>query len=225
MKADKGKQLDEVLKILEEGKDPVEYLESLGYKVPTQAWADLKIWARKHRPDDRKKMPDNLKLYYADHGIQRPGTAPAVKKPVENPVKPDTAVETVNFDGKEYEKYEQPTEIVQVKGKDGRIENVKLYGDKPSPTCCQPARPSGVTVPDQLPDEKPKKQLPVYAVKSNVYKTARYENSTVSPQSYKCMSFIWRDDIVKDQRELTLSVETWRKLIDEIPQALAQLGL
>lgn len=69
LKTDKAKQLDDVLKILEEGKDPIEYLEGLGYKVPTQAWADLKIWARKHRPDDRKKMPDNLRLYYATHNL------------------------------------------------------------------------------------------------------------------------------------------------------------
>lgn len=35
---------------------------------------------------------------------------------------------------------------------------VTAYIEKPSPTCCQSARPSGVTVPDDIPDDAPKKR-------------------------------------------------------------------
>ena len=79
----------------------------------------------------------------------------------------------------------------------------------PSPTCCQPARPSGVTVPDELPDI-----LPVCAVKSNV--AGKWE--------------LARNDgfvhlIYQETQCLTLHADKWLELAREIPKMLAQLGL
>lgn len=207
LRADKAKQLDEILKVLEEGKDPIEYLEGLGYKAPTQVWTDLKNWARKNRPDDRKKMPDNLKLYYADHGIQRTGTAQAIKKPVENPSKPVKAPETIFFGGKEYEKLE------------GEGKPVNEYRAKPSPTCCQPARESGVTL-DDMP-------LEIVGIMSNVkgyYQKSCIENKHLPGIDGQYVHLIWRDLVTHDERSLGLSVSEWLQLAEEIPKAMRQLG-
>lgn len=230
LKADKSGQLDAVLKILEEHGDPIEYLAGLGYKVPTQAWADLRIWTRKHRPDDLKKLPANLKLYYTEHGLKSySGGAKAMtvkQKPKE----------TVEFNGKTYERYtgegtavneyrekkpdyEPPKEVVQVKGKDGRVENVKLYGDKPSPTCCQPARESGVTL-DDMP-------LEIVGIMSNVkgyYQKSCIENKHLPGTDGQYVHLIWRDLATRDERSLGLSVTEWLQLAEEIPKAMRQLG-
>lgn len=209
LKANKGKQLDDVLKILEEGKDPIEYLEGLGYKVPTQAWADLKIWARKHRPDDRNKMPDNLRLYYAEHNlVNKTGK---VHEHNQNrvpppPPAPQKDVDNVFFGGKEHERYE------------GEGKPVNSYREKPSPTCCQPARESGVTVPDVLP-------LKIAALVSDVDPDYRYERTNINKGKQAIMRLIWREPMGGGERCLIFTAEEWKRFAKEIPQALAQLGL
>ena len=70
LKRDKAAQLDAVLQLIEEKKDPILYLAEIGYRVPTQAWADLRIWARKHRPEDAAKLPANLRQWYVEVGIK-----------------------------------------------------------------------------------------------------------------------------------------------------------
>lgn len=247
-KRDLNELLDKVLQVLEKHGDPKQLIRDEGYASPDQQWCYLKAWARTHRPEDSKKLPNNLTQYYAEHGIQNakktPPPPPKPAVPPQEPPKageplgePERAAETVIMNGKEYEKME-----------------------KPSPTCCQPAKPSGVTVPDELPgDQKehmpakeyretvkfepkvpegahsmliadeinawPEKVLTVCAVMSNVKKTARYENSTLHAGSVPYMSFVWRDDVSKEEKQLNLPASTWAGLAKEIPLALRQLGL
>ena len=94
---------------------------------------------------------------------------------------------TVEFNGKEFERM-----------------------NKPSPTCCQPARPSGVTVPDEL---------PVCAVKSRI--KGEWHLSGVEG----CVHLIWEDRMTHEERSLGLPADDWKKLAKEIPMMLMQLGL
>jgi hypothetical protein len=117
----------------------------------------------------------------------------------------------------------------------------KASAVKPSPTCCQPARESGVTVPDEIPDYKNSasclqddykptdadtapEDLEVIAVRSKVkgyYMKSDIGNGT----GQRYVHLIWWDLITHEERSLGLSVNDWLTLTEEIPQALRQLGL
>ena len=85
--------------------------------------------------------PKQIQAYLAEHGSKNPSAhIYVIRKNMEKAKQKDELAgfvpmvpekKTVEFQGKEFERME-----------------------KPSPTCCQPAKPSGVTVPDQLPEEK-----------------------------------------------------------------------
>lgn len=121
---------------------------------------------------------------------------------------------TVTFGGKEYEKMEGP-----------------------SPTCCQPAPESGVTVPDEIPDSKPTApdmnptdadRRPVYPInggkieffvreissKTGVWK---YEEST---NRYVFAAWKWEGN---DKNVMRMRIEDWLNLAAEIPEALKAL--
>ena len=123
--------LDEILNVIESHGDPIAWFEKEGYAFPFSGWSNLKKWAQTTRPDDFEKLPKDMKLYYAKHGIQRHGKAGDAAKPGEpsgGTIKAGETVivgdsydqEKIFFGGKEYEKM-----------------------DKPSPTCCQQAKQSG----------------------------------------------------------------------------------
>ena len=76
--------------------------------------------------------------------------------------------------------------------------------------------------PDVLPEGM--KPLKIRAVDSNAYQTARYENSSLPSGGVQFMTFAWHDS-AKGPCELQLAVSTWKRLINEIPVALKQLGL
>lgn len=139
--------LDEILKVIEAHGDPIAWFEKEGYAFPFSGWSNLKKWAQTTRPDDFKKLPKDMKLYYAKHGIQRHGKASDAAKPGDNTTEGDKAPETVVMNGKEYEKMDG---IHAYPGLPGAAEKdiygrhpVTAYVEKPSPTCCQPAKQSG----------------------------------------------------------------------------------
>ena len=110
------------------------------------------------------------------------------------PMVPDKKPEKVNFNGKEFEKME-----------------------KPSPTCCQPARPSGVTVPDQLPEEKPKKPSLRIREADGAVGTWR--------RNYETVSFIKPGDRPgEDDQEIDLTAEEWMAIMAELPNVLDLFG-
>lgn len=148
---------------------------------------------------------------------------------------------------------------------------------RPSPTCCQPARESGVEVPDELPEEEPKtvefngkeyeklepekmtnlpfdprnpeaslpgkvdmNSIEVYVEKKSEPKPepmeivgvrsrvkGYYMKSEVNPtlaNGARYVHLIWRDLVTREERSIGLSVEEWKQLAEEIPQAMEQLG-
>lgn len=120
---------------------------------------------------------------------------------------------------------------------------------RPSPTCCQPARESGVEVPDELPEEEPKTvkfsgreyeklepekedpsvnrepdSLDIAAVRSRAANGYKYER-IFGIGSEDNVALIWRDPVSRGENSLIFSVENWQRLAEEIPQMLKQLGL
>lgn len=144
--------------------------------------------------------PKTIQIYLADHGSKNPSAhLYAIKNGMKKKAQQKDELagfvpmdlkkkkpEKVNFNGKEFEKM-----------------------DKPSPTCCQPARPSGVTVPDQLPEEKrPFKVIEAEGVSG----TWRYDGSCLL--KYKTPGY-----------EITMMVEDWLAMTAELPNALALFGI
>ena len=227
MRRDRVETLNGILDALKKGEHPYDYLESVGYMNPHQAYVDTRIWARKYNHDAFEQLPVSLKKLQV-----KPKSAPInfkeepapdlragealplklPKKPVENRVEEDKAPETP-------EKRESgDDEYLDVQS---RVNEVFFGGkayekmDKPSPTCCQPARPSGVTVPDVLPEEP----LKICAVKS------RIKGEWHLSQVQGCVHLIWEDKITHEERSLGLPAADWQKLAKEIPVMLMQLGL
>ncbi len=223
--------LEGVLEVLNRKGDPIEYMKEQGYANPHQAFVDLRNWANAHGKN-QGRLPANLNTYYADIRRQKDNPPPAEEKPSENPTETQTTVETIFFGGKEYEKLK------------GENTPVNEYREKPSPTCCQPAKPSGVTVPDVLTHDlventrktmkmKPgdlnevkhnmfvadeihawPTDLPVCAVKSNV--AGKWELARTD-------GFVHL--IYQETQCLTLHADKWIELAQEIPKMLKQLGI
>ena len=140
--------------------------------------------------------PKTIQIYLADHGSKNPSAhlyaiKNGMKKKAQQkdelagfvPMVPEKKI--VEFQGKEFERME-----------------------KPSPTCCQPARPSGVTVPDQLPEKKPSFKI-------------REAEGTCG---------IWRNDgngwisYLKGDNWAKMRVEDWLAMMAELPNVLKLFG-
>lgn len=113
----------QLIEAIADGVDPMEKLRELGYKQPNQAYQDIKNTCRKKAPELADQLPERTRG-------PRKGRQGMKKKEAEKPEPDSGNPETKILNGKEYE----------------------LAG-KPSPACCQPARPSSVTVPEELPGE------------------------------------------------------------------------
>ena len=107
-----------------------------------------------------------------------------------------------------------------------KIASIQAIPKKPgSMTCCAPARESGVTVPDEIPEEKLPEPMEIVGVRSRV--KGYYMKSEVNPalvDGNRYVHLIWRDLVTREERSIGLSVEEWKKLAEEIPQAMKQLG-
>lgn len=157
--------------------------------------------------------PKQIQVYLAEHGSKNPSAhlyaiKNSMKKKAgteldsghpENKQKDELAgfepfapgKKTVTFGGKEFEKMEGP-----------------------SPTCCQPARPSGVTVPDQLPEEKPKR--PAIRIREADGAVGTWRNTSEWFISFKMPA---RGPEDEDQ-EIELTAEEWLAISAELPNVL-----
>lgn len=148
--------------------------------------------------------PKQIQTYLAEHGSKNPSAhlyaiRNSMKKKAEPKQKDELAgfepfvpeKKTVTFGGKEFEKM-----------------------DKPSPTCCQPAKPSGVTVPDQLPEEKPKR--PAIRIREADGAVGTWRNTSERFISFKMPA---RGPEDEDQ-EIELTAEEWLAISAELPNVL-----
>ena len=182
------------MEAVDAGENVFDYLEKAGYKNPSSTWYMLKQHAKKHDQDLYERMAA------VAVGRRKPNPAPAKAKPVETPVISPEEAEPVFFGGKAYE---------------------KMSG--PSPTCCQPAPPSGVTVPDELPEES--KPLMIAALMSSVDPDYKYELIKTHTMNDIHMALCWRDKLCKQEHNLIFTPAEWKNLSKEILTALEQFGI
>ena len=148
--------------------------------------------------------PKEIQRYLAEHGSKNPSAhiyaiRNSMKKKAEPKQKDELAgfepfvpeKKTVTFGGKEFEKMEGP-----------------------SPTCCQPARPSGVTVPDQLPEEKPKR--PAIRIREADGAVGTWRNTSERFISFKMPARGPKDE----DQEIELTAEEWLAISAELPNVL-----
>jgi hypothetical protein len=181
------------------GEKVFDYLRSQGSKNPSAYWYQIKQTAKLQDPDLYEKLSVIRTNDRKPH--QEASKAPVTVDLGEHPEQVKEAVNRVFFGGKEYEKLEG-------EGK-----------PKPSPTCCQPARESGVTL-DDMP-------LEIVGIMSNVkgyYQKSCIENKHLPGIDGQYVHLIWRDLVTHDERSLGLSVSEWLQLAEEIPKAMRQLG-
>lgn len=212
---DMGKMMDmanEVMDAYARGESIYEWLEAHGYKNPSSMWFQMKQAAKKVDPDLYDRMCDAIT------STKRKPKAQRTVKQLTPPPKPK----------------EEPKEIPQA----GEPMPVAVQG-KPITTCCAPARESGVTVPDEIPEEVPEtvefndkgyirqepEPMEIVGVRSRV--KGYYMKAEVNPEQVNVTGYvhlIWRDLMTREERSIGLSVEEWKKLAEEIPQAMKQLG-
>ena len=230
-----------------DGKDAFDVLKNMGYVTPYYALRDFKIWAVNNDPDLNEQLA-GISVRAPERKRVQAKPAPAKKNPSETKAKEQKPPETVVRDGKEYEKLEPAPKPEEPKETPQAEEPMPVtVQEKPITTCCAPARESGVTVPDEIP-EKTKKDdafkkvaeamkkvaytgktdpepMEVVGVRSRVkgyYMKAEVNPALVDENRY--VHLIWRDLVTRDERSIGLSVEDWMKLAEEIPQAMKQLG-
>lgn len=216
---DMGKMLDmanAAMDVYARGGNIYDWLEAQGLKNPSSEWYQMKEAAMKHDPD----------LYARMCEVRQARRKPKESKPEVLPREPE----------------EKPKEIPLP----GEALPVTVRGKRIT-TCCAPARESGVTVPDEVPEETKKddafkkvaeavkkvvytgkpdpEPMEVIGVRSRVkgyYMKAEVHHNAVDDTRF--VHLIWRDLITHEERSIGLSVEKWKQLADEIPQAMKQLG-
>ena len=216
---DMGKMMDmanEVMDAYARGENIYDWLEAHGYANASSTWFQLKQAAKKNDPE----------LYARMCEARMDRRKPKESKPEVIPREPE----------------EKPKEIPLP----GEALPVTVRGKRIT-TCCAPARESGVTVPDEIPEETKKddafkkvaeamkkvvctgetdpEPMEIVGVRSRVkgyYMKAEVNPALVDGNRY--VHLIWRDLVTRDERSIGLSVEDWKKLAEEIPQAMKQLG-
>ena len=113
-----------------------------------------------------------------------------------------------------------------------KISEIHLTIRKPKAvtTCCVESMRNGVEVPDVLPDEEVPGEvvecsspLEIMAIRSEV--TGKYEKTSITdPSGEKLVSLMWQDVVTRSLSSLTLTVKDWKRLSEEIPKAMEQLG-
>ena len=216
---DMGKMMDmanEVMDAYARGENIYDWLEAHGYANASSTWFQLKQAAKKNDPE----------LYARMCEARMDRRKPKESKPEVIPREPE----------------EKPKEIPAP----GEALPVTVRGKRIT-TCCAPARESGVTVPDEIPEETKKddafkkvaeamkkvvctgktdpEPMEIVGVRSRV--KGYYMKSEVNPEQVNVTGYvhlIWRDLMTREERSIGLSVEEWKKLAEEIPQAMKQLG-
>ncbi len=184
---------------VQKGENVAEVLRKLGYTNLHSAMRNAKTWARENDPENYEII--------RDIGIYDPRKAPREKRegdpivrtyrPPEAPRKPQERSDPI--DGSETKETSSA-----------------------SPTCCQPARPSGVTVPEDPPEKKTGKIYPIgkeaihFQVKQLTSRLGTWEYN----EDRKAFAFAPRQVDDDPQGLMIMSLEDWLNLAAEIPEAI-----
>lgn len=245
---------NEVMDAYARGESIYDWLEAHGYKNPSSMWFQMKKAAKKVDPDLYDRMCDAITSTKRKPKAQRtveqltpppkpkeepkeipqagepmPVTvhgkqvttccAPARESGVEVPDElPEEEPKTVEFNGKKYEKL-KPVKMTNMPFDPRNPENsipgkvdmnsIEVYVEKKS---------------EPKPEPKPE-PMEIVGVRSRVkgyYMKAEVNTTLANGAEY--VHLIWRDLVTREERSIGLSVEEWKRLAEEIPQAMKQLG-
>lgn len=227
---------EEAVTVARMGTDPKEFLAGKGYKNPTSAWASMKeIYLEEHpgetlpdvprKPREKKPKiqtfskdaPDKHKAECLEKAPEAAADSPAKTDAGTASEAPAAAKEAGKLPPKGAQGgYADPKELAK--------EIARKMGEKSGAvvTCCAPARPSGVSVPDEIPDKAPEtklKSMKISAVESDY---AKYEISGERNEMLRITAY--RHGAL-EPAGIEFGPEAWLQIAKEIPRALKLLGL
>jgi len=206
----KGLTLEEKKRAVQEcleGKNPLDYLTSIGVKTPAQTWFDIKKKLKDADPETYAKLPARL------------------TRKDKKPAKPETAV----FNGKEYEKMpvETPEGEYSVadcfKGMNDAAE--EFFGKCEEMGLKLDTEPEVTDFVQEVPEEErddPKepveeissKPMQVVAIRSRVRPDCRWEVLADGDMVLCNGGF-----------RFGLTAHQWKRFLEEVPEAMKQLGV
>ena len=221
---------EEAVGIVRAGQNPRIYLRSKGFMDIKTGWAKMrKIYADAHPGEELPRIRTEKKEIetYSPNAIYKKGYPYSTKK----------GPQTVSDDSPKYDSpktaeapqdakmtqreasggYLEPEKIVKVAAEvlGQRMGTAVKAQPKAITTCCAPAKPSGVSVPDELPEE-PKKKVRVIMVETEMGTFKREGDSII----------FRRNDNDKDYNNtMRLTPEGWRALMADMDEVLNKLSL
>jgi len=200
------------------------FLEDCGYSNPSNGLASVKDWAKKHDPEcyqaiknltikgsQKRNPPEKAQNAIQTAAENSPGDS-SRNRP-ETPDRP-TQKETEAHRGG----YVAPEEMAK--------ELARRLGEKAGSvvTCCAPARPSGVTVPDEIPEESSNRQVkPDEPIKKKP-RVTEVETDLGSFRKEEGKIAFRRVDDGKDYKnQLKMAREQWLQLAAEMDEVLEML--
>lgn len=209
---------------VENGDEIRAFLEDCGYSDPSSGLSSVKDWAKKHDPECYEAIK-NLTV----RGLQKrkpsetaqngPQTSPAVSPKDDSPKGAETPCRSKQQETEALKGgYVSPEEMAK--------ELARKLGEKSGAviTCCAPARPSGVTVPDEIPEESSSGQVkPAEPIKKKP-RVTEIETDLGSFRKEDGKIAFRRVDDGKDYRnQLKMDREQWLQLAAEMDEVLEML--
>ena len=208
----------------ENGEEIRSFLEDCGYADPSNGLSSVKDWAKKNDSEcyeairnltirgPQKRKPSET----AQNG---PQTSPAVSPKDDSPKGAEAPGRTAQQETEAPKGgYVSPEEMAK--------EFARQLGEKAGSvvTCCAPARPSGVTVPDEIPEESSTSQVKPAAPVRKKPRVTEVETDLGSFRKEEGKIYFRRVDDGKDYKnQLKMAREQWLQLAAEMDEVLEML--
>ena len=208
----------------ENGEEIRSFLEDCGYSDPSNGLSSVKDWAKKNDPECYKAIKDltvrgsqkrkpQEKAQNASQTAQKVSPKDDSQKETETPCRPTQQEAEASGGG-----YIDPEEMAK--------ELARRLGEKAGAvvTCCAPARPSGVTVPDEIPEESSNRQVKQDEPIKKKPRVTEVETDLGSFRKEEGKISFRRVDDGKDYKnQLKMSREQWLQLAAEMDEVLEML--
>lgn len=208
----------------ENGEEIRSFLEDCGYSDPSNGLSSVKDWAKKNDPECYKAIKDLTvrgpqKRKPSETAQNGPQTSPAVSPKDDSPKGAETPGRVAQQETEAPKGgYVSPEEMAK--------EFARQLGEKAGSvvTCCAPARPSGVTVPDEIPEESSNRQVkPDEPIKKKPRVTEVETDLGSFRKEEGKISFRRVDDGKDYKNQLKMSREQWLQLAAEMDEVLEML--
>ena len=208
----------------ENGEEIRSFLEDCGYSDPSNGLSSVKDWAKKNDPECYKAIKDLTvrgpqKRKPSETAQNGPQTSQAVSPKDDSPKGAETPGRAAQQETEAPKGgYVSPEEMAK--------EFARQLGEKAGSvvTCCAPARPSGVTVPDEIPEESSNRQVkPDEPIKKKPRVTEVETDLGSFRKEEGKISFRRVDDGKDYKNQLKMSREQWLQLAAEMDEVLEML--